>query len=370
MCQSPPRYLVPIYCGALTGNLLLLYIKQHIMGFHRLAEKIGLGKSDESRSSAEVKSNSGSLDLRHGQDTKDEKKPEKGGEIQRPPTPPPGYEPGPERQQYQPQQQQKQQQQPYHQQPQAQPWQQQPPQQSQNQIQRQFPDKFNLYATNYGFSRTFMLGNDEHPSIYAVRLHSGFSSSPPIVLHNGPDPDRCAMLAAVEFATFGGDFTLTLPPMPMPMPMPGTAAVAAASEVEVECDFGLTSRCYRFDVEVGATQQVMRKEPFEWRHSYGAAVDSLGGSWTGWKLVRMARGPPPGASGGSPPGEFVTSDGCEVVAVWAGAGALSFTESARFRFVGTGDTGLLGERWAVAAVMSALGIWEKERREKRRRRVH
>ncbi|KLU90321.1 hypothetical protein MAPG_09285, partial [Magnaporthiopsis poae ATCC 64411] len=190
------------------------------MGFHRLAEKIGLRKGDERGSSADVKSSPGSVDPRHGQDTKDERK-EKGGQIQRPPTPPPNYEPGPERQQYQPQQQQ--------QQPQAQPWQnqqqqqQQLPQQPQTQIQRQFPDKFNLYATNYGFSRTFMLGNDEHPNIYAVRLHSGFSSSPPVVLHNGPDPDRSAVLAAVEFASFGGDFTLTLPPMP------GIAASAAAS---------------------------------------------------------------------------------------------------------------------------------------------
>ncbi|KAL8383358.1 hypothetical protein RB595_006892 [Gaeumannomyces hyphopodioides] len=328
------------------------------MGFHRLAEKIGLGKSDGTGKTGNAESDLDSADLCHGQD----KKEQKDERVQGPPTPPPDYEPAPERQQHQPQQPQQQPpQQLYHQQPQGQPWQPPTPSRAEHEVPRQFPTRFTLYSTNYGFSRTFVIGSDEAPEIYAVRLHSGFSSSAPVVLHNGPDPDRNDVLATVDFASFGGDFTLTLPPMPG---QPGGASV-----VEVEADFGFTNRCYRFNVEVGqpgATE--VRTESFEWRHSYGAAVDSLGGSWAGWKLVRTSRGPPPGASGGSPPGQFVTSDGCEVVAVWAGSGPMSFTESARFSFVGTGDSVLLGQRWAVAAVMSALGLWEKERRQRQRKR--
>jgi hypothetical protein len=41
---------------------------------------------------------------------------------------------------------------------------------------------------------------------------------------------------------------------------------------------------------------------------------------------------------------------------------MSITKAVEFRFVGSGMTGEFGERWAVTAVISALGIWEKEKR--------
>ncbi|KAI1179625.1 hypothetical protein F4777DRAFT_600420 [Nemania sp. FL0916] len=64
-----------------------------------------------------------------------------------------------------------------------------------------------------------------------------------------------------------------------------------------------------------------------------------------------------------------TSDGKEVVAVWAPGGGSVFAATTkdealllRFKFVGAGADGSLGERWAIMAVASALAIWHRERR--------
>lgn len=57
-----------------------------------------------------------------------------------------------------------------------------------------------------------------------------------------------------------------------------------------------------------------------------------------------------------------SSDGREIVAVWAGAGMASVSKVLRFRFLGTGADGSLGDRWAIMAVASALAIWNRDRR--------
>ena len=152
--------------------------------------------------------------------------------------------------------------------------------------------------------------------------------------------------------------TITLPPLP--------GRGAAGSEVRVEAEFGW-HRTYRFMIETGTHPSNIRPETYEWRHSYGEAIAALDGDRDGWKLVRMTNGPPPGVDGQFVPGGYMTSDGKEVVAAWTDA-FMSMTKRAKFAFLGTGQSGLLGERWAVMAVMSALGIWEKERRAKNRRR--
>ncbi|TPX08606.1 uncharacterized protein E0L32_009945 [Thyridium curvatum] len=233
-------------------------------------------------------------------------------------------------------------------------------------IARQFPPAFNVYSDGWG--RSFVLGEHQGAPLYAVRLHSGWSGEPDVVLHNGPSADRCPMLAAVDMHSFGGDMTASLPPMPGGGG--GGGGGMGGTEVHIDADYGGWHRTYRFQIEVGRPGGggPVRREAFEWRHSYGDAIASLGGSSHGWKLVRVAKGPPPGAPEGSGfvPGGYVTSDGCEVVAAWTDA-TMSMSKSAKFTFLGTGNSGLLGERWAVMAVVSALGLWEKERRNNRRR---
>jgi hypothetical protein len=55
----------------------------------------------------------------------------------------------------------------------------------------------------------------------------------------------------------------------------------------------------------------------------------------------------------------LTSDGKEVVAVWANPGTLSFSKLGHFEFRGSGAIGELGTLWSIMAVMSCMCIWQK-----------
>ena len=101
------------------------------------------------------------------------------------------------------------------------------------------------------------------------------------------------------------------------------------------------SRTHSFEVEVGVGGGRMVRERFEWRSSRGAEVKDVGGSHRGHKLVR--------ANGG------------EVVATYA-EWSMSMTKQLGFQFVGSGAAGVLGERWAVMAVISALALHVQEKR--------
>ncbi|TLD16565.1 uncharacterized protein PgNI_02118 [Pyricularia grisea] len=221
-------------------------------------------------------------------------------------------------------------------------------------VARQFPPVFALYSNGMSLSRSYMIGPHQNEPLYAVELHTGMSSSPPLVLHNGPDAS-CPMLASLEFHTFRSSVDMMVPPLP---------GMSGSPEIKLQST-GSFHRSYMFSIEVGLGGQ-MRSEMFEWRHSYGAAIEALDGDFDGYKLVRLERGPPPGMPAGAryDPGQFAASDGLEVVAAWTDA-RLSWTKQGKFAFIGTGQSGLLGERWAVAAVLSALAIWEIQRRRKR-----
>lgn len=46
------------------------------------------------------------------------------------------------------------------------------------------------------------------------------------------------------------------------------------------------------------------------------------------------------------------------------ANIITVTKRMKFKFLGTGASGDLGERWAVMTVASALKIWDRERRQR------
>ncbi|KAI1781083.1 hypothetical protein F4818DRAFT_451301 [Hypoxylon cercidicola] len=211
-----------------------------------------------------------------------------------------------------------------------------PPQQPQTK--RQFPPVFNMYQES-GFSkRHYTIGEHQATPLYAVTVYPGWSGKPSVVLHGGPS-DAHPPLAAIDQSSFGSAATVTLPPADAP-----PSSVAAVKIESAGGGFRLPT--YTFNVGTGL---------FQWRHSGGAEVRSLDGRGAGWKLVRLAPDAPAAR------GATFASDGGEVVAAWAWASG-SLTKKFKFRFLGTGASGVLGERWAVMAVASALKIWDSERR--------
>lgn len=94
-----------------------------------------------------------------------------------------------------------------------------------------------------------------------------------------------------------------------------------------------------------AGEQGEEEERFVWRHSDGEDEERKGYR-SGWNLMRRTR--------------WETGEETAVVAFWASP-AMTMTKKMAFRFVEDG-VGAGGEMWATAAVVSALGIWEIERR--------
>jgi hypothetical protein len=204
-------------------------------------------------------------------------------------------------------------------------------------VNRQFPPEFNLYSVSV-LGRTYQLGEHQDAPIYMVTTHTGWSGNPDVMLHT-TNNSNSPPLATANFKTFSHDTTIMLPPL--------NAQSRATEAVMIGSMF---MRTFSFSVEVPAPAGQLRSEPFEWRHSRGEDVGKLGSVWgRGWKLVRTA------GQGGA--------EGNEVVAVFT-TGTVSLTKKFCFKFIGAGENGSLGERWAVMAVISAMAIWEKERRKK------
>lgn len=217
-------------------------------------------------------------------------------------------------------------------------------------ISHQFPPTFNIYSAGWGGS-SFVIGEHKDQPLYAVTCHTGWSGNPDVVLHNGPSREAPPLATANE-ARWTTTMTVGLPPV-----LVGDWRATAAEEQVWSSGIGYGR--FNFEVEVGDGRAGVtrpRREPFEWRHSSGGEVRALGGRSSGWKLVRL-NGPGLAAAGGGP----VAGDGNEVVAVAANY-TMSMSKSFCFAFVGSGATGVLGERWAVMAVITALGIWDKERK--------
>jgi hypothetical protein len=144
-------------------------------------------------------------------------------------------------------------------------------------------------------------------------------------------------------------------------PVPGSGAPLAREVIEPVGSHSGLGTGYSFAIEVGPGGNGPR-ERFEWRRSRGDVIASLGGHYYGWKLVRMNQGAPGGGNTAFAPGGFRDSRGNEVVAAWTMGDGRSLTKVAHFRFMGTGLTGLLGERWAIMVVITGLALFHRDRR--------
>lgn len=209
-------------------------------------------------------------------------------------------------------------------------------------LNQQFPTEFNLYHSSSA-PKNFTLGQHQDQPFYSVSTRSGLSSDPDVVLHSTIHPSS-QPLATAKFKTFSSDIICALPPVSHKNVLP--------TDIRMDAGSGVT-RSWSFAVEISNGNGGLARSTFEWQQLSGEEVTTLSGPGTGFKLVHTAR---PGSGAGPRAG-----DGNEVVAFFSTT-AMSATEKMQFRFVGSGEAGILGERWSVMAVISALGIWEKERR--------
>lgn len=227
-----------------------------------------------------------------------------------------------------------------------------------------FPREWTVFARNFEatFGYTLQIGMERDHPMFALRLHSNMSlfGRPALTLHVGPTKDG-PRVAMVKDATLNPlrshDFDVIIPP-------PGSGQLLDGDEnvkVPVRCDVADIHRAYKFSVATGPGMHQQQQhgdqqlERFEWRHTLGEEVgDLIGGLAAGWKLVRLDR---------DVRGNGGTSDGKEVVAVW-GTGKMTLKEAMKFRFLNAGVTGELGELFGLAAVVSAMGMWDHVRRER------
>jgi len=219
------------------------------------------------------------------------------------------------------------------------------------------PGAINAYWPNK-MSRKFHLGEHYDKPLFAAKVGSGFSrSKPQLTIFDGPDRDTCPMLAGItRVSMFGAKkHDISLPPLPDSGSLEHTKELLTASS-------NWSTPVFQFSIEVQGAGGQLKREDFEWRSTRGEEVRGLGSKWArGWKLVRMSseafRGP-----GGErhERDEGTTSDGKEIVAVWAHNSSWSMTKLFKFRFQGSALTGVLGERFDIMALTTAVHMWYQE----------
>ncbi|KAK6956754.1 hypothetical protein Daesc_002034 [Daldinia eschscholtzii] len=120
-------------------------------------------------------------------------------------------------------------------------------------------------------------------------------------------------------------------------------------------------RRHIFTLELGES----RREKFEWRPTEGNEVHDMFKHAKGFKLVRLKSKGPGDGKGGKRDERHIdeTSDGKEVVAVWATEKCSLLTKFVptmkpfKFELRASGKTGDLGNDFAYFALATALKIW-------------
>ncbi|KAI1473075.1 uncharacterized protein F4812DRAFT_38188 [Daldinia caldariorum] len=123
------------------------------------------------------------------------------------------------------------------------------------------------------------------------------------------------------------------------------------------------ARVYRFSLDLRGS----RPEKFEWRPTEGNEVHAMFDHAKGFKLVRLRSKGPGNGKGGKRAERHIdeTSDGKEVVAVWATQRNILMRfvptlKPFKFELRASGKTGELGDDFAYVALATALKIWSFE----------
>ena len=201
-----------------------------------------------------------------------------------------------------------------------------------------FQKNFNIYRRRL-CTGTYTLGPHKTITHSRVKLHSRFSLAPPVILYPGP------VESEIPLATVDG----VCPNWHIKLFDPCSGQVSLDELLLEESRYaGPSFSTFKFSIEVG--ERGIR-ELFEWRNS------------DCWELVRLdtklsnARLDPEKPTEGE-----TASNEDEIVALMLHMWGKPSKQQAEFRFIGSGASGRLGEKWAVMAVASALQVFRQVRR--------
>lgn len=216
-----------------------------------------------------------------------------------------------------------------------------------------FPSCFNLYHKSVNWrSTTWTLGEHASQPLFSIVLNSGWKGTT-FVLHRGPD-GKAPILAEMGSKRY--------------MSIHNTISLPSHNIFEeLHTKLSFKTAMYFFTAPVLLGEKTVA-ELFQWRQSHGREITQLSTNkyaW-GWKLIRL--GPEESASpyavaSSSKVERDVrevgeSSDGLEVVAVWADNMRWSKNKLVRFEFMGSGSTGELGEVFEIMAVATGMRIWQ------------
>jgi hypothetical protein len=194
-----------------------------------------------------------------------------------------------------------------------------------------FPTSFNLYRPSLGHLHTYTLGEHENTPLYTIRTHPIVSKQPDIVLHTGPG-ENSPVLATYSIKSFSFDRSVELDPA-------GSGTQPLSQHVR------RNFRTYGFELEL-AGPEGPRWEKFEWRRSRGPDIPRVGAQLWGHKLVWLA--------GAGAEEEVVVAMCSRPGSAYTGSKVL------KFEFVDSDAWGVLGDRGATMAVITALGQWTED----------
>lgn len=220
-----------------------------------------------------------------------------------------------------------------------------------------FPADLNMYYQKAVGNPTFNLGESEDQPHLCVTFHSSltFSGNPYFLLHSTANPGSPPLAIAEKAGRLGQRAEITLPAVTGPDEGPDAEDVETE---EMKAHASLTSVSYTFSVETAPGL----REKFEWRASKGnevkALVEGKVHHASGRKLVRLATEADGVGGTRAVRDQGASSDGREVVAVWADNPKWSGNKAGALRFLGSGASGALGGRFAVMAIATSIRIWE------------
>ncbi|KAH8664241.1 hypothetical protein BX600DRAFT_512296 [Xylariales sp. PMI_506] len=239
-----------------------------------------------------------------------------------------------------------------------------------------FPPLMKIYyeLSLSGLKTFYVCGATDQERLYAIDVHTGYSMKRPLGgraglhLHNGVT--KSAPVIAATGNTFPIETRMSLRPLESIMLIPALPSSTGAEVFAVETLKAGTRPGdgvgFKFSVEVGEGEK-MHREPFEWiKIEKGQEGLEKGG----FKLVRHAnRSPAPAGVSSSAGGQAASSssassssssssDEGEVVALFTWTKTLTNPMHPFWlELKGSGQSGVLGQRWALMALMTALRLW-------------